>query len=175
MSSYYGVIFPEFWTGTTGRELRRQGGKDAQILGLYLASNRHANMIGLYRLLVDDVKHETGLSVTAIARSYSVLQKAGFAIFDTVSSFVWVYQMARFRLGLKNGATLDAEDKRVPAVNGLYHALEGNPFLGDFYDQNRSALKLKKRRDAIGLVVALTTPTISRPLQGASKGLARGL
>jgi hypothetical protein len=164
MSSYYGVIFPEFWTGTTGREIRRQGGKDAQLLGLYLASNRHANMIGLYRLLVDDVKHETGLSANAIGRSYGVLQRASFAIFDAATSFVWVYQMARFRLGLKNGAALDSEDKRVPAVNGMYHALDGNPFLGDFYDQNRSTLKLKKRRDAVGLVVAPLQTTISRPL-----------
>ena len=65
MSSYYGVVFPEFWTGPTGRQLREHGGKDAQLLGLYLISNRHTNMLGLYRLRIDDIRHESGLGLTS--------------------------------------------------------------------------------------------------------------
>jgi hypothetical protein len=157
VSSYYGVIFPEFWTGRTGRELRERGGKDAQVLGLYLVSNRHANMLGLYRLLVDDVKHETGLGWKSIDRAIGAIAISEFATFDVGSSFVWVRQMARFRLGLKAGESLNADDKRVTGVNRIYQALDLNPFLGEFFDVNRSMLRLKKRREGTGLVVPFTS------------------
>ena len=170
--SYYGIIFPEFWTGRTGRELRDRGGRDAQLLCLYLATNRHANMLGLYHLLVDDLKHETGLSFRAIEKGYHVANDATFASFDSVSGFVWVRQMARFRLGLKNGDCLDANDKRVIAINRIYHALDPNPFLGEFYDLNRKLLCLKKRRETEAcVVVPFTQDHYMSGFKGPSKAL----
>jgi hypothetical protein len=173
--SYYGVIFPEFWTGHTGRLLRAQGGKEAQVLALYLTTNRHANMIGFYSLLADDVRHETGLTGKAIARGFAITAATEFATFDAGSSVVWVRQMARFRLGLRAGAKLAADDNRVAACNRLYHGLPANPFLGDFFDLNHSLLRLSRRRENLGLVVPLMDTTTSRPLQGARKGLGRAL
>lgn len=152
MSSYYGVIFPEFWTGTTGRELRAHG-KDAQLIGLYLATNRHANMLGLYRLRIDDVRHETGLGVKAIAKGLQAAQQTDYARYDAATEFTWVRQMARFRLGLKAGEGLREGDKRALAISRIYHALESNPFLGEFFDVNRRMLPLGKRRESAGLVV----------------------
>lgn len=173
--SYYGVIFPEFWTGATGRELRGRGGKEAQLLALYLASNRHANMLGLYHLLVDDVRHETGLSLKGIEKGFHVVHDATFATFDAATNFVWVRQMARFRLALKNGGGLDQNDKRVLAINRLYHALDPNPFLGEFYDLNRKTLCIKKRREASSVVVPFMADHymsgLTRGIEGASKGL----
>lgn len=156
MSSYYGVVFPEFWTGPTGRQLREHGGKDAQLLGLYLISNRHTNMLGLYRLRVDDIRHESGLGVKAIERGFSSAAAVGFAQFDAASAYVWVFQMARFRLGLKAGQALNEDDNRTLAVNRIYHALDPNPFLGAYFDANRKLLKLTKRREPIGLVVTFS-------------------
>jgi hypothetical protein len=154
VSSYYGVIFPEFWTGTTGRQLRAHG-KDAQLIGLYLATNRHANMLGLYRLGLDDVRHETGLGTKAIEKGLQAAAQTGYALFDALTEFAWVRQMARFRLGLKAGESLRDGDKRTQAVSRIYHAIEANPFLGDFYDANRKILPLGRRRDSVGLVVPL--------------------
>lgn len=159
--SYYGVIFPEFWTGHTGRALRERGGKDAQLLGLYLASNRHANMLGLYHVLAADIRQDTGLSFKAMEKGFGVLEETTFATFDLETAFVWVRQMARFRLGLHAGEALHPADKRVVAVNRLYAHLEMNPFLGSFYDVNRTLLCLRGRREG-------------SPLEGASKGLTRG-
>lgn len=171
--SYYGITFPEWWTGKTGREIRRRGGKDGQILGLYLQSNRHANMIGLYRLLEDDVENETGLKAREIARAFAVIDSAGFARYDVGSSYVWVLSMARIRLGLKVGAVLDPDDNRVTACNRLYQAVDANPFLGDFYDRNRKLLHLKKRREGSGLVVDPSPvhhgSPLPRGLEGAYK------
>lgn len=173
MSSYYGVIFPEFWTGRTGRELRERGGKDAQVLGLYLASNRHANMLGLYRLLTEDVKHETGLGVKSLQRAYEAAAHSEFAIFDAVTSFVWVRQMARIRLGLKPGVALDPEDNKVKAVNSLYGAIDPNPFLGEFFDVNHRLLRLRKRRDSVGVVVPFTEHHQMSGLPRGSEGACK--
>lgn len=168
--AYYGIIFPEFWTGTTGRALRAAG-RDAQVLALYLATNRHTNMLGLYRVLEDDIRHETGLSAKALQRGFTALHETDFAAYDAGSSFVWVLSMARIRLGLKLGAALDPGDNRTLAVNRIYHAIEGNPFLGPFFDINQKMLRLKKRRESVGVVVALGEATTGR----ASKGLTKGL
>jgi hypothetical protein len=169
---YYGVIFPEFWTGHTGRELRAHG-KDAQLLGLYLATNRHTNMIGLYRLLVDDIRHETGLGLKAIERGCLATAATNYAYFDAESSFVWVRQMVRFRLNLKAGGVLDAEDHRVLAVNRIYHAIDPNPFLGEFFDANQKMLRLRKRRDSTGLVVPLSGHHNMSSLEGAYQGACK--
>lgn len=168
MSSYYGVVFPEFWTGRTGRELRERGGKDAQLLGLYLLSNRHTNMLGLYKLMVEDVTHETGLPKKSLVKGYEALAAASFATFDSDSSFVWVRQMVRFRIGLKPGDGLKTEDNRVSALNRLYHALDPNPFLKAFFELHHRTLHLKSAREPQGVVVPLSIPS---PLQGASEGL----
>lgn len=169
VSSYYGIIFPEFWTGTTGRQLRAWG-KDAQLIGLYLASNCHANMLGLYRLGLDDVRHETGLGLKAIEKGLQAAAESGYALFDASTEFVWVRQMARFRLGLKAGEGLRDGDKRAQAISRIYHAIEANPFLGEFYDLNRKILPLGRRRESIGLVVPFSANHKISPIQGATKG-----
>lgn len=168
--AYYGVIFPEFWTGRTGRELRGFG-KDAQLLGLYLATNRHANMIGLYQLLIDDIRHETGIGVKGIERGFTATSQTSFAEYDAASKYVWVRSMVRFRLGLKVGEGLSPQDNKVAAANKIYLAIDPNPFLGEFYDINRRALHLRRRREPFGLVVPFGAHHQMSGFEGASKGL----
>ena len=166
------MVFPEFWTGKTGRELRTAG-KDAQLLGLYLATNRFANMIGLYKLLPEDIHHETRLSLKGIAGAFDATAAAHFATYDAATGYVWVRTMARIRLNLTPGSSLSTEDKRVPAVNRLYQALDPNPFLGEFFDLNHRTLRLKRRREpSATLVVPLNGRHHISPLQGARKGHA---
>lgn len=154
MSSYYGIVFPEFWTGRTGRELRARG-KDAQLLALYLATNSHTNMLGLYRLPLDDIQHETGLTSKAIGRAFGAVIDSDYARYDAGTWYVWVKQMARIRLGLKAGDAMNPNDLKATATNRIYAALDPNPFLGEFFDTNRRTLCLKKRRESVGLVVDL--------------------
>ncbi len=167
--TYYGVLWESFWTGRTGRELRRAGGKDAQILAAYLVSNRHANMLGLYRLSADDIQHETGLKRREIEKALQVLDEVGFATYDAGTEHVWVLTMARFRLGLKAGEALGANDKRVVGVNKLYHGIDGNPFLADYFQANGAGLRLTKAREATG-----TRQPLASSMEGASKGLRSG-
>src|SRR5262245_23622385 len=134
-------------------------------------------MLGFYLLLLDDIRHETGLTTRAIARAFDIQQHADFARFDATSSVVWVHHMARFRLGLKPGQALGADDNRVIAVNRLYQGLVENPWLGEFFDQNTKSLRLKRRRESVGLVVPLVNnhymSGLPRGYQGACKPVIR--
>lgn len=163
MSSYYGIVFPEFWTGPTGKAIRAEG-KDAVILALYLMTCRYATMIGVFRLLVDDVTAETGLKMKGLASSFETLQRLEFADYDAATQHVWVREMAKFRMHLYKKSPLDEGDLRVKGAQNFYDRLAANPFLEMFFDRYAKEIRLKRRR-SIGALVAT-------PLQVApSKGL----
>ncbi len=170
MASYYGVLFEEFWTGRTGREIRRRGGRDAQLLAAYLISNRHANMLGLYRLALEDVCHETGLRGSVVKKAFVALAAAEFARYDVAAEFVWVQNMFRFRLGLKPGQALPAKDKRALGANRLFHRLPNNPFSGEFFTATAGLLHLTLTAPASALKEGQQEDHAS-PFQGATEGL----
>jgi hypothetical protein len=171
VSSYYGVIFSRFWTGDTGRELRRRGGKDAQLLGVYLFSNAYMNMLGLYPLKVRDIRDDIDLSPAQLAKAFAVMQDLEYAFFDPGTNVVWVREMATFRLSLKDRDPLKQNDNRVAGAQRLYSSLPPNPWLGPFYDRYGKILRLRSRREgppqdmgAIGKSLALR-----RGQEGASE------
>src|SRR4051812_31066031 len=101
MREQYGVLFPRFWEGTTGRHIQEKG-RDAVILAAYLASCRHANMIGLYELPLIFIDRELPVlrSRLYVLQAFQALQEAEYATFDMGTEHVWVKEMARVRLGL---------------------------------------------------------------------------
>ncbi len=165
--SYYGMTFPEYWTGLTGRAIQARGGKDATILGLYVTSARRANMIGLYHLPLREIADHTPLTEEEILAAFHVLATEDFAYYDPKTEVVWVRQMARFRLGLGDDRPqLEPGDKRVAGARRLYEGLPANPWLFAFFQLYKSSLLLKKRRGAP------TSPLVA-PLLGW-KGLGSG-
>src|SRR5438309_4603703 len=56
----YRRFYSQFWTGTTGKELR-SAGQEVQLMAVYLFTNPHANMIGLYYLPIGYISLDTGL------------------------------------------------------------------------------------------------------------------
>jgi hypothetical protein len=185
--SYYGAVFDSYWTGETGRALQAAGGVDATLLGLYLLSNRHANMIGLYELPPALMTRETPISEAGVLHALDVLQAVDFAAYDAASAVVWVYTMARVRLGLTpERPALIYGDKRIVTVNRLYAGLVENPFLEPFYERNRAALNLNRLRRATGTPKQLTLdalltetetetgrPTENRPCGNVEKSAPR--
>jgi hypothetical protein len=169
--SHYGVVFPEYWSGPTGRAIQ-QAGKDPSLLGLYLVSNRMANMIGLYRLPLATILDETPLGRPAVGKAFEILAAEGFAEYDAVTEYVWVHEMAKFRLGLLNRAALDADDKRTRGAQKLYEGLDDNPFLGPFFEKYRRTLHLKRLRSS----TRYPNPSPLRsPLQAPSKPVKRSV
>lgn len=171
MASYYGVLFEEFWTGRTGREIRKCGGAHAQLLAAYLISNRHANMLGLYHLPLEDVCHETGLKRAAVRTALAAIERAGFARYDAGSEYVWVLTMFRFRLGLKPGQALPARDKRALGANRLFHRLDPNPFKAEFFAQTQPLLHLTAELSPIEAPSDGPHEGHTSPFEGASEHL----
>lgn len=175
--TYYGIAYASYWTGETGRSIRRRGGKDAQLLGAYVLFNSYMNMLGLYQLKSRDIRDELGLTPAAIERAFKVLADEQYAFYDDATAFVWVREMARFRLGIDGETPLKKDDKKVIGAQRLYSALPLNPWLGPFYDRYAKVLHLRVRREGAwkglrqDVVVSKGNPS---DFEGAPKGLPRG-
>lgn len=138
----YAKVSPQFWIGETGREIKKLG-LEAQLIALYLITNPHANMLGIYYLPLTLIAHETGLTLEGASKGLSRLCDARFCSYDDHLEYVWVHQMAFFQVD----APLKPNDNRVKAINDSYHALPNLTFLKAFYDKYHEALCLEKARD----------------------------
>lgn len=166
--SHYGNLYPEYFGGDTGLRIAELGGANAQVVGLYLTSNNDATMIGLYPIeLIVMRARIASLKPKQIIDALAALEAADFALFDAGTGFVWVKEMAKYRLQL-NLRPLDPHDNRVKHAQKKYAECRPNPFLGPFFDRYRKDLHLQKRRDFEGDRKALGEP-LRRGLQGASK------
>jgi len=146
----YSKVSPQFWTGETGRALKKAG-PEAVVVGLYLMTCQHANMLGLYYLSETYIAVDTGLGLEGASKGLQRACEAGFCSYDRGSEVVWVHEMARFQVG----DSLDAKDNRCKGIQREYDSLPENPFLHAFFQRYSAAFHLTSDR-------------------GKSKGLARG-
>jgi len=168
MSRYFGLLFHEYWDGRTGKQIAAMGGAPALLLGAYLMGNRHDNMIGLYRLPLDEIR--LPLVGEQVVTALGVLEATEFAHYDYATEFVWVHEMARIRLGLRTREDiLSRRDNRLRFVHSLYAKAEDNPFLRPFFERYASTFHLKTPRTT--MLVPHAEP-LGSPLQAPSKGLA---
>jgi hypothetical protein len=138
----YSKISPQLWIGDTGRQLR-EAGSEALLVALYLLSNPHANMLGLYYLPVSLMAHETGLRTEGASEGLRRTIEAGFCTYDESSEMVFVHEMARYQIADKLAPT----DKQCAGIQRDYDALPNNPFLAAFYEKYSTAFNLTNRRE----------------------------
>ena len=138
----YAKISPQFWIGSTGRKLR-DAGPEATLVALYLLSNPHANMLGLYYLPQLYIAHETGLGIEGASKGLRRAIEAEFCDYDEASEVVFVCEMARFQIAER----LEPKDKRCIGIQREYDALPNNLFLPNFYEKYVGAFHLKNRRE----------------------------
>lgn len=152
--SNYGKIEGTFWTGNTGRQIV-SAGQEAVIVSVYLMSSPHANMLGLYYLPIVYLCHDTGLTEEGALKGLARASEAGFCEYDRASSWVWIRNMAFWRVE----RTLKPEDNRVKKVASAYAELPNNPFLGDFFDHYTADFHLQDRRENKGPPKGLRSPS----------------
>lgn len=141
MSREYGKVSPKFWTGGTGKELRKQG-PETVIVALYLMTSPMSNMLGIYCQPLLYMAHETGLGIEGVRKGLQRCIEGGFCKYDEESEVVWVIEMATFQIA----ASLKASDNQCAGIQKAYLALEKSPFLGEFFDKYQRAFHLKIRR-----------------------------
>lgn len=154
----YAKVSPKFWMGKTGKDLRKQG-MEAQLVGLYLLTSPHSNMLGLYTLPVVYIAHETSLGLEGAWKGLQGCIEAGFCQYDEESETVWVIEMAHFQIADK----LKAKDNQCAGIQKAYDELIENPFLSTFYDKYAEDFHLTGRR------------TVKAPSKAPSKPLSKPL
>lgn len=137
----YSKVSPQFWIGKTGKALRKHG-IEAQMVGLYLLTSPHANMLGLYYVPQTFIGHETGLGMEGAMKGLQGCIDAGFCRYDEDSEMVWVVEMARFQVGDQ----LKDKDLRIKGVQNEYDSLPENPYLAAFFDMYATAFCMTEKR-----------------------------
>lgn len=137
----YGKVSPQFWIGETGKRLKKAGA-EAQVVGLYLMTSPHANMLGLYYVPSIYIAHETGLGIEGASKGLQSCIEAGFCEYDEASEMVWVFEMAKYQIA----ASLDPKDKRSAGVQNEYNSLPSNPYLARFFVKYCEAFNMTKKR-----------------------------
>lgn len=156
MSMNYGVVFPSFWTGATGRALRQD--VDAQVVALYLMTSPHANIIGVFRCPIQFIQLETGRPIEGASKGLTKLCELGFCTVDPDTETVWVHEMANYQIGPE----LKGADKRIKHVRRFYEDIENAQIKQAFFAKYGAAYQLPEPQ--------VLTEAAS-PIEGASKPL----
>jgi hypothetical protein len=89
----YRTIDASFWTDPRVRKLSADG----KLLFLYLTTNAHTHVSGIYYLPRVTVKHEIGLSNRVLYTLSHTLSDAGLCKFDEELELVWVVNMFKYQ------------------------------------------------------------------------------
>ena len=153
----YGKVSPLFWTGNTGRRIRKRG-QSTQLAALYLMTGPNANMLGVYHMPVVTLAHAIGSPFEGALEALRSLSEEAFCTYDEESEWVWVHEMARYQVA----DYLKEDDKRVIGIGKDWLALPDLPFLAAFYERYREAFHLPERGGSVS------------PFEAPSKPLPRG-
>lgn len=136
----YAKVSPHFWTGSTGKQLRKC--PEALVVSMYLMTCPHANMLGLFYVPLLYIAHETGLGLEGASKGLDSACEAGFCTYDHESEVVWVYEMARYQVA----DSLKSTDNRCKGVQNEYNSLPSNPYLASFFDKYSKAFCMTEKR-----------------------------
>src|SRR5262245_22626761 len=89
----YRVIDTALWTDPRVKALPTDG----KLLFLYLITNSHAHVSGIYYLPAVTITHETGLAARRLDTLSDTLSRAGLASFDRSAEIVWVIKMLLYQ------------------------------------------------------------------------------
>lgn len=158
----YAKLSPTFWTGATGRALRRRG-IEGVVVALYLVSSPHSNMLGLYYQPLMYMAYETGLGIEGASKGLRDCIACGFCSHDSDTEMVWVHEMAAWQIA----DALSSGDKRCRGIQKDYEALPNNPFLAAWYDRYSGPFNLSLKREF--------EPDSTAPDDGASQAPSKPL
>lgn len=135
----YATVSPLFWTGSTGKKLRKD--PDAQRVALYLMTCPHSHQSGMYYLPLMYVCHEIGISEEGASKALASLSAESFCKYDPSSEWVWVCEMAAWQIGTE----LSETDKRCKGMQQYLTTLPRLPFLDQFVARYGADFHLKVR------------------------------
>lgn len=165
----YATIAPQFWSGETGRKIRKAG-PNALLVAMYLLTTPHSNGLGLYYMPVMYIAHDLNLGVDETRAALDGCINAGFCAYDYDADVVWVFNMARYQIGER----LPPKDNRVTWVARLWEKLPKCAFLDEFKARYAEAYGMADSPSATGEEEGGQAPS-EAPLQPLAKPLGKPL
>lgn len=98
IKSKYAQIYEHEWNGNLGRVLSDHGAM-AAIFYVYMFSNTHRNLSGLYRLPAAYVEADIGLNKDDFEAIIAQFNNLGFVEYDWISSEIFVVDMLLTQVG----------------------------------------------------------------------------
>lgn len=138
----YAKVSPLFWTGNTGRAIRKMG-PTVQLAALYLITGPGSNMLGVFHCPVVTLAHAIGSPFEGALEGLRSLSEGGFCTYDEDSEWVWVHEMAAYQIGNE----LKQSDNQVKHIQKEWLALPAMPMLAGFYERYAKAYHLPERGD----------------------------
>jgi hypothetical protein len=135
----FSMISPMFWTGDTGRSLRRD--PLAQLIALYLITAPTSHSTGVYYLPVAYISNDTGIPLQGASKGLARLLEGGFCHYDRDAEWVWVCEMAIWQIGKPTSAG----DNRIVGVRKYFADLPNLLFLPAFFDKYAKIYGLAER------------------------------
>lgn len=138
----YAKVAPQFWTGITGKALKKQG-VEAVIVALYLMTSPHANMIGVYHCPIGYIVIDTGLDFEGASKGLASAIEVGFCTYDEVSDYVFVHEFAAYQIGEE----LSPHDNQCKGVRNELAKLPKNQCRRGFVEKYRTAFHIPAEVD----------------------------
>lgn len=116
----YRTIDSALWTDPKVKDLE----PDAKLLFLYLITNPHTHVSGIYYILKTTIQTETKLTGKGIDRVSDILSRARLCRFDANLSLVWVCRMMEYQAR--------GEKARKSAAHHIIEDLHKSPLIMEF-------------------------------------------
>jgi hypothetical protein len=160
----YSMVSPTFWLArsSTGSAIRAEGHR-ATLAALYLITNPHTNMLGLYDLPMTLLCHETGFTEEEARQALAKLETAGFAEYSVAEETVWIPGMAHFQVG----PALSRGDKKRASLERELSLYERSVFYERFLARYGEPYGLKAA-ETVGEDRMARAQKLDRMLQGSA-------
>lgn len=159
----YGKVSPQFWTGGTGKTLRRD--PDAQRVAFYLMTSPHANMIGVYHLPVVYVANDVGIPLQGASEALARLSEAGFCTYSEGSEWVFVHNFAEHQVG----EALKPGDNRLLGISRELAKVADAALQLAFWEKYAEVYRLPELPKGKPLASPLQAPCKPEAVTGAEK------
>lgn len=167
----YGKITSGFWQSTVKMW---RGDSDAITVALYLCTNPHANMLGLYHCPIMFIGYETGLSEEGASKALQRVSEGAFCTYDHDNEYVWVHEMAATEIATE----LKPGDNRHKSVVKQLLLLPKTPLLQGFWDRYSRPFKLEGHPELERFLDDLQAPWkplgSQKQVQGQEQGQPQG-
>ncbi len=130
----FAMVYPRFWFGSTGRLIMQQD-HATKLVAIYLVTNPHATMIGLYLCPVRYIAADIGATEAEVETALGVLGRIGFAEYDFDQELVWVVNFARYQIPSRSPTVLKG-------CSNMLAALPRSPLVTAFHTEYASTLHL---------------------------------